>query len=105
MIDRNKKAQLYERILGLKHKLRVNESGPTPQNHKEMATITITNWELEDEIHAIEEFLGKARTANQKRKLDQLLADLGDPADLGPNDQGSASEAAKPAKKAPSKKS
>ncbi len=75
MIDRSQKQQLIERQLGLKHKLKVNESGPTPQNHKEMASITVANWELEDEIDAIDEFLTQARALAREEKLRQLKLD------------------------------
>ncbi len=75
MIDRNQKQQLIERQLGLRHKLKVNESGPTPQNHKEMASVTVANWELEDEIGAIDEFLTQARAHARAEKLQQLKQD------------------------------
>ncbi len=97
MVDRTKKAQLMERILGLKHKLRVNESGPTPQNHKEMAALAVANWDLEDEITVIEDYLGRTRTQNRKIKLASLIEELGDPEKASPEDS-------KPVKKAPSKK-
>ena len=88
MVDRAKKQQLIERILGLKHKLKVNESGPTPQNHKDMASITVANWELEDEVGAIEDYLAQVRAASKREKLDALIKEHGDPTVITPGAKG-----------------
>jgi hypothetical protein len=79
MFDRAKKQQLIERQLGLRHKLKVNEAGPTPQNHKEMASLAVANSELDDEIAAIDEFLGMVRSASRQEKLAALIKEHGDP--------------------------
>ncbi len=79
MFDRGKKQLLIERQLGLRHKLKVNEAGPTPQNHKEMASLAVANGELDDEIAAIEEFLAMVRTAARQEKLRALIQEHGDP--------------------------
>jgi hypothetical protein len=76
MLDRSQKQSLIEKQLGLKHKLKVNESGPTPQNHKEMAQIMVANWELEDEISAIDEYLTRDRQAARQERLKQLERDF-----------------------------
>lgn len=94
MLDRSKKQLLIERILGLKHKLKVNESGPTPQNHKDMASITVANWELEDEVAAIEDYLNQVRVTVKRERYEALLEEYGDPS--SPSD---------PAPKASKKKS
>lgn len=71
-IDKARKLLLIERILGLKHKLKVNDSGHSPQNHKEMAALTVANWELEDEIRAIEAYLSRCRDEAVKERIEQL---------------------------------
>ena len=73
MLDKTRKIQLIERILGLKHKLKVNESGQTPLNHHELATLMAANWELEDEIQAIESFLTQSRQDVVKSRVIALI--------------------------------
>ncbi len=72
LLSRASKQQLLERVLGLRHKLRVNESGHVPQNHHEMAALMVANWELEDEIKAIEEMINASRQENSRIKADEL---------------------------------
>lgn len=72
-LDRARKLALIERILGLKHKLKVNDSGHVPQNHKEMAQLMAANWELEDEIKAIEEFLALVRSQAVDSRVKDLI--------------------------------
>jgi hypothetical protein len=84
MFDRGKKQQLIERQLGLRHKLKVNEAGPTPQNHKEMASLAVANAELDDEIAAIDEYLAMVRDASRQEKLAALIKEHGNPAKTKP---------------------
>ena len=63
-MDRNRKLELIQRSLGLKHKLKVHESMKAPDNHEDLALMLLGKWELEDELRAIEEVLADARTAN-----------------------------------------
>ena len=69
-IDRNRKLELIERSLGLKHKLRVHESMKLPDTHEDLAVMMLAKWELEDELRAIEEILSGTREKNvhSKRK-------------------------------------
>ena len=63
-MDRVRKLELIERSLGIRHKLKVHESIKTPDSHEELALMTLSKWELEDELRAIEEVLGEARMKN-----------------------------------------
>ncbi len=71
MLDRTRKAELVQRMLGIKHKLKVHESMSKPETHEDLAVFLLAQWELEDEMHAIEALLNKDREENMiaKRKL------------------------------------
>lgn len=75
-MDREKKLELLQRSLALKHKLRVHDSMPQPDTHEDIAVNTIARWELEDELHAIEDILREARAENMSEKRD-LIAKKG----------------------------
>ncbi len=67
-IDRNRKIELIERLLGLKHKLRVHDSMKLPDTHEDLAVMMLAKWELEDELRAIEEILASSREKNVSSK-------------------------------------
>lgn len=70
-MDRITKLNLIERSLGLRHKLKVHDSMKAPETHEDLAIMLLAKWELEDELHAIEELLADARQENvgDKRKI------------------------------------
>ncbi len=71
--DRIKKIDLLQRALGLRHKLKVHDSMPAPDSHEGVATSSIARWELEDELHAIEELNRDLRTKNVQEKKSEIL--------------------------------
>jgi HD-like signal output (HDOD) protein len=81
MIDKARKHELLRRALGLRHKLKVLESMKPAETHEEIAQSTLTRWELEDELHAIEAILNETRheTTLEKKKmiLEQLSTEEG----------------------------
>ena len=70
-MERSKKIELIQRSLGLRHKLKVHDSMSEPETHEQLALSRLARWELEDELHAIEEILREARAKNvaEKRSL------------------------------------
>lgn len=71
-MERAQKQELVQRALGLRHKIKVHESSKAPETHEDLASMTLTRWELEDELKAIEELLAESRTQNVARKRTQL---------------------------------
>jgi hypothetical protein len=71
-MNRDKKLELIERALGIRHKLKVHESMKQPDTHEEIAIMTIAKWELEDELKAIEQILEDDRSGNVKGKKTNL---------------------------------
>lgn len=67
-MDRQKKLELIQRALGLKHKIKVHDSMKPPESHEEMSRILLGKWELEDELKAIERVLDESREENVKAK-------------------------------------
>ena len=67
-MEREKKLELMQRTLGIKHKLKVFDSMKPPETHEDLAVMMLGRWELEDELHAIEELLNEARAKNIKAK-------------------------------------
>ncbi|MCC7443045.1 MAG: hypothetical protein IT285_15535 [Bdellovibrionales bacterium] len=74
--DRVKKLELIQRSLGLRHKLKVHESMQPPGNHDDLSYTLLAKWELEDELHAIEELLAELRRENVKRKRDLVSSGI-----------------------------
>lgn len=68
---KDRKIELIQRSLGLRHKLKVHESMKAPETHEELAVMLLAKWELEDELRAIEDVLNQSRNENVaiKRKL------------------------------------
>lgn len=60
-LDREARLDLIQRSLGLRHKLKVHDSMKAPETHEDLAVMLHARWELEDELHAIEEMLALDR--------------------------------------------
>lgn len=76
-MERDRRLQLIQRSLGLRHKLKVHESMKTPDTHEELSLMLMTKWEYEDELRAIEEILAELRQQNIAAKKTVLLKDSG----------------------------
>jgi len=63
-MDKVKTAELLQRSLGLRHKIRVHESIEKPDTHEDLAIHLLAKWELEDELRAIEELMADIRQEN-----------------------------------------
>ncbi len=72
-MNRERKSELLQRSLGLRHKLKVIESMKVPETHEEMTVSLLSKWELEDELQAVEELLEQARRNNIEDKKALLL--------------------------------
>lgn len=68
-MTRDEKMLLIQRMLGLKHKLKVHDSMKSPETHDELSSSLLSRWELEDEIKAIEILLEEVRTNDVKAKM------------------------------------
>lgn len=77
-LDRERKIELIQRSLGIKHKLKVFDSMKPAETHEEMSLNLIARWELEDELSAIEEVINDLRHQNIKAKK-HAIADEGAP--------------------------
>ena len=73
-MDKERKVELIQRSLGIRHKLKVHDSMKSPETHEEIAIMMLAKWELEDELHAIEQLLAEDRHENVKAKR-HLIAD------------------------------
>ena len=69
-MDRIKRLELIQRSLGLRHKIKVHESMKSPETHEDLAIMLMAKWELEDELHAIEEILAGLRKESIRIKKD-----------------------------------
>lgn len=74
-MERYRKIELIQRSLGIKHKLKVHESMKAPDTHEDLALMLLARWELEDELHAIEELLSDARMLNVAQKKSHFQRD------------------------------
>ena len=72
-MEKQRKMDLIQRSLGIRHKLKVHESMKMPETHEEIAQMLVAKWELEDELGAIEEILADDRAAGVKVKKTQIL--------------------------------
>lgn len=68
MITRERKIELIQRSLALRHKLKVHESLETPTNHEDLAVMLLAKWELTDELRAVEELINSFRDADVSEK-------------------------------------
>ncbi len=75
-MDKNRKLELIQRSLGIRHKLKVHESMKAPDTHEELSLMMLSKWELEDELKAIEDLLAESRASNTNKKK-ELLAKNG----------------------------
>lgn len=74
-MTREEKLELIQRLLGLKHKLKVHDSMKSPETHDELSMSMLARWDLEDEMKAIESLLEVERNENVKLKLTQVKSD------------------------------
>jgi hypothetical protein len=74
-MTREEKMELIQRMLGIKHKLKVHDSMKSPETHEELSVSLISRWELEDELAAIEVLLGNERSENVRAKTKQIEED------------------------------
>lgn len=63
-MEKERKLELIQRSLGIRHKLKVHDSMKMPDTHEETAVMMLAKWELEDELHAIEQILAEIRHEN-----------------------------------------
>ncbi len=73
-MTREEKLELIQRVLGLRHKLKVLDSMKTPETHDDLSISLLSRWDLEDEIRAIETLLDEDRSANVRAKRSQVEA-------------------------------
>ncbi len=76
-MDRLRKIELIQRSLGIRHKLKVHESLKSPDTHEDLSILLLGKWELEDELHAIEELLAEIRSQNRAVKKSAILKEDG----------------------------
>lgn len=74
-MDKEKKLELIQRSLGLRHKLKVHDSMKMPETHEETSLMMMSRWEFEDELKAIEEILNDDRLKNVSLKRKKLEKD------------------------------
>lgn len=75
-LTKNEKRVLIERMLGLRHKIKVHDSMKEPETHEELSTSMSARWELEDEMRAIEIILDDDRQQGVKEKVKRLQDDF-----------------------------
>ena len=74
-MDKTRRLELIQRSLGIRHKLKVHDSMKAPDTHEDLAIMTMTRWELEDELRAIEEILAGYRENNVSSKRKAILSE------------------------------
>lgn len=74
-MNRDEKMLLIQRLLGLKHKIKVHDSMKSPESHDELSLSLLARWELEDELRAIEILLDQTRAEDVKLKIKQVEAE------------------------------
>ena len=67
-MEKLRKIELIQRSLGIRHKLKVHDSMRSPETHEDLSVMLIAKWELEDELHAIEQILAEDRHDNVQKK-------------------------------------
>lgn len=76
-MEKEQRLALIQRSLGIRHKLKVHESMKEPDTHEELAILMMAKWELEDELHAIEQVLEDTRNINVAEKRAVLVQEYG----------------------------
>ena len=71
-MTREEKMELIQRMLGLRHKLKVHDSMKSPETHDELSVSTLNRWDLEDEIKAIETLLETERHIAVAAKIKEV---------------------------------
>ena len=71
-MTREEKMELIQRMLGIKHKLKVHDSMKAPETHEEQSVSLLARWELEDELKAIEAMIEDERAENMRAKQKQI---------------------------------
>lgn len=71
-MEKERKLELIQRSLGIRHKLKVHESMKLPDNHEDISVMMLAKWELEDELHAIEQILAGIRHDNVAVKRNSI---------------------------------
>ena len=71
-MTREEKMELIQRMLGIKHKIKVHDSMKAPETHEELSVSLLARWELEDELKAIEALLDDERVENVKEKTKHI---------------------------------
>ena len=74
-MTRDEKIELIQRVLGLKHKLKVHDSMKSPETHEELSVSLFSRWELEDELKAIDSLLEQERHICVQAKIKQVETD------------------------------
>ena len=67
-MEKLRKIELIQRSLGIRHKLKVHDSMRSPETHEDLSIMLVAKWELEDELHAIEQILAEHRHENVMKK-------------------------------------
>lgn len=75
-MDKERKLELLQRALGLRHKLKVHESMKQPETHEDLSLMMLARWEYEDELKAIEEILNQERAKNTQEKKKKLEKEI-----------------------------
>ncbi len=71
-MNRERKLELIQRSLGIRHKLKVHESLETPLSHEDMAVMLLAKWELENELHAVEDLIAGFRNQDVEEKKELI---------------------------------
>jgi hypothetical protein len=71
-MEKERKLELIQRSLGIRHKLKVHDSMKLPDNHEDISVMMLSKWELEDELHAIEQILAGIRHDNVAVKRNHI---------------------------------
>jgi hypothetical protein len=71
-MTRDEKMELIQRMLGLRHKIKVHDSMKSPETHDEQSVSLLSRWDLEDELKAIEMLLDMERQNGVKEKIKQV---------------------------------
>lgn len=75
-MEKERKLELIERSLGIRHKLKVHDSMKLADTHEEISKMMLAKWELEDELHAIEQILAAGRHENMNVKKNLIEKEM-----------------------------